>query len=331
MCTAILIGGGLGIGLTHARIADAKEDPEGVVRGFVAALNNGDVANGSALLDDDVTLFEPNGDGSFGVVGKKAFVSILADITSSGFHATVRHTEVHGDTVNAIMATSDDTTKGAGVDRYLERFTVRVVAGKIASFDILFDTSDAETNKYLDYLRSQSGDEGSPPGTIEVTLGPGANGSQPGKAFVAGAGEGVSSVAVQVQPGQAGAQQSAHLHSGSCAARGETVFPLAAVVDGSSFTIISASVDEILGQGLSLDVHQVGQSDRVNTCGAVQAAAVAPAPPAPAPLSPTIKPPATGAGPAPDDGLPSLLLAAIVATGVFAVMAGLGIRSGQPR
>jgi ketosteroid isomerase-like protein len=334
MCTAILIGGGLGIGLTHARIADAKEDPEGVFRGFVAALNNGDVANASALLDDDVTLFEPNGDGSFGIVGKKAFVgSVLPDITTSGFKATVRHAVVHGDTVSGTIATSDDTTKAAGVSRYLETFAVRVVDGKIASFDFLYDTSDSATNTYIAYSRSQSNNEEPLPDTIEVPLGPGAEGSQPGTAFLAAAswaGEGVSLIGVQVQPGHAGAQQPADLISGSCAAPGKTVHRLAAVVDGGSFTIVSASVDEILAQGLSIQVHQAGQTDRVNACGAVLAAAVAPVPPAPAPSHIDIKPPATGTGPAPGSGLPSWLLAALVTSGVLAVMGGLGVRRNQP-
>ena len=66
MCAAILIGG-LGTGLTNARIADAKADPEGVFRGLISALNNGDKAAAAALLDDNITFFEPNGDGSFGI------------------------------------------------------------------------------------------------------------------------------------------------------------------------------------------------------------------------------------------------------------------------
>ena len=335
MCTAILIGGGFGIGLTHAQAAEAKADPEGIFRGFISALNNGDKAAAAALLDDNVTFFEPNGDGSFGIVGKKAFVgSALPDIATSSFHATVRHAEVHGDKVSGTLATSDDTTKAAGVSRYFETFTVRIVDGKIVSIDLLYDTSDSATNTYIEYSRSQSNNDGPLPDTIEVTLGSGAEGSQPGTAFLAAAdwaGEGVSLVGVQVQPGAAGVLQSANLVSGSCAAPGKTVYPLAAVVDGGSFTVISASVDEILAKGLSVQVHQAGQTDRVNACGAVLAAAVAPAPPAPAPPTLTIKPPATGTGPAPGGGLPSLLLTALVAAGAFAVMAGAGIRRNQPR
>lgn len=331
MCTAILIGGGYGFGLTHARAADEKPNPEEAFRGFAAALNNADTAHAAALLDDDVTLFEPNGDGSFGIVGKAAFLAALPDITSSGFHVTVRHAEIHGDTVTGSMATSDDNTKAAGVSRYLETFAVRVVDGKITSFDFLYDTRDAETNKYIDYQRSQSHDGGPPPGTVEVTLDAGADGSQPGTASVAEAGAGVSFVFVQVQAGAAGAQQPADLISGSCAAPGKAVYPLAAVVDGRSFTIISAPMDKLLTQGLSVQVHQAGQTDRVNACGALQAAAVAPAPAAPAPPHTDIKPPATGTGPVADGGLPSLLLAVLVTTGVLAVMAGVGVRRSQPR
>ena len=131
-----------------------------------------------------------------------------------------------------------------------------------------------------------------------MTLGPGADGNQPGKAFIFEPdwlGEGVSLVVVEVQAGAPGAQQSADLVSGSCAAPGETVYPLAAVVNGASFTILSATADEIVAQGLSVQVHQAGQTDRVNACGAV----LAPAPPAPAPAPPhiDIKAPSTGTGP----------------------------------
>ena len=337
MCTAILIGGGYGIGLTHTQAADLKPNPEEAFRGFTAALNNADTVHAAALLDDNVTLFEPNGDGSFGIVGKAAFVAVLSDLTSSGFHNTVRHAEIHGDTVTGSMGTSDDTTIAAGVDRYLERFIVRVVDGKITSFDFLYDTSDAQTNKYLDSQRSQTND-GLPPGTVEVPLDAGADGSQPGTASVAEAGAGVSFVFVQVQAGAAGAQQPADLISGSCAAPGKAVYPLAAVVDGRSFTIISAPVDKLLTQGLSVQVHQAGQTDRVNACGALQAVEDDPLAhdvlgraPAPAPPHTDIKPPATGTGPVADGGLPSLLLAVLVTTGVLAVMGGLGVRRNQPR
>ena len=339
VCTAMLMGIGLGIGLTHSGVADAKvpptraADPEGVFRTFVSALNNGDAAAAAALLDDDVTLFEPNGDGSFGLVGKVAFEAALSELTTSGFYANIRSARVHGDTVVGVVATEDESTVEAGIDRYLEQFTVRVVDGRIASFDFLYDTDDPQTRTYIEWNRAsgEGDDEGLPPGTVEVTLGPGAHGSQPGTALVAEIGEGVSFVAVQVQPGHAGARQPADLVAGSCDAPGEVVYPLAAVVDGGSFTIISASVDELLAQGLSVQVHQTGQTERVNACGAVLAAAAAPAPPAPAPAPARtdIKPPSTGTGPAVGDGLPSLPLAAVLATGVLAVMAGLGVRRSQ--
>lgn len=338
ICATMLMGIGLGVGLTHSRAADAKEptavasDPDAVFRAFVSALNNGDQAGAAALLDDDVTFFEPNGDGSFGIVGKAAFESVLSDITSSGFEGTIKSAQVHGDTVTGVVATTDDSIKAAGVDRYLEQFTVRVVDGKIASFDFLYDLSDAQTRKFIEHARASNEDEGPPPGALEVPLGAGASGSQPGSATVFeatafGGAAGVTFIGVRVQPGPLGAQQAAELVSGSCDAPGETVYPLAAVIDGGSFTIISASVDELLMQGLSLQVHQANQTDRVNACGAL-AAPQAPAPPAPAP---PIKPPATGTGPTPGGVLPESLLVTIVATGVLAIAAGVGVRRRQPR
>lgn len=343
VCAAILMGTGLGVELTHSRAADAKEpaaiknDPEGAVRAFVSALNSGDLAAAGALLDDDVTFFEPNGVDSFGAVGKVAFESILSVLPETGFHATIQTARVHGDTVSGVVATADDDSKAAGVKRYLELFTISVVNGKLVSFDFLFDTNDAQTSTYLAHGRSQpeedGGDEGPPPGQIDVTLGPGAGGSQPGTAFLTdawglGGVSDVTVVGVQIQPGPAGAQQTAELVSGSCAAPGETVYRLAAVVDGASFTIISASADELLAQGLSLQVHQVNQTDRVNACGAVLAAAVAPPP---APPATTIKPPATGMGLAADGGLSLWLLAAVAAIGVFAVATGARLRRAGAR
>jgi hypothetical protein len=97
------------------------------------------------------------------------------------------------------------------------------------------------------------------------------------------------------------------LHTGSCAAPGDTVYPLAAVVDGGSFTIISAGVNEILAQALTLEVQQPGPAGHVNVCGTVVNSAAPslpppPAPPAPAPPTTSIKPPSTGMGPAPVSG-----------------------------
>jgi hypothetical protein len=112
--------------------------------------------------------------------------------------------------------------------------------------------------------------------------------------------------------------------------RREAVYRLAAVVDGGSFTVINASTDELFAQGLSIQVHQVSQTDRVNTCGAF-AAPVAPAPPAPAPARTDIKPPATGTGPVAADGPSAWLLAALVAAGAFAIVAGVGVRRGEQR
>ncbi len=329
ICAAILMSIGFGAGLTHTRTADAKEDPEAIFRDLVNALNRGDVDAAGALLADDVTLFEPNGKESFGVVGKGLLLEGLAETIAAGFATTIQSAHVRGDTVTGMIATTDDIATAAGVDRYVEHYTARVVEGKIVSLDFLFKTDDPQTRQYLDYEIASDGDDGPPPGSIDVPLGAGANGNQPGTAVVFGEG-GVTYVALQVEPGPAGAIQSADLVSGSCDAPGEVAYRLAAVVDGGSFTVIGASSDELLAQGLSVQVHQVSQPDRVNTCGAFAAPAPAPAP-APASPAPTgIKPPSTGMGPSPDAGVSPSWMIALALMGGVTLLAGVRVGRARP-
>lgn len=339
ICTSVSLGIASTGQSASAQTPDASTadlpDGEFFVREFIAALSRGDADRVASLIQDDgFTFFEPNGNGSFGVVGKAAFVAAIPDILTSGFHSTVLRAQVHGDRVTGALSTSDDDSKAAGVSRYIEFFDIKVVDGKIASINALYDTTDGQTAKYLAAGRAEDegSDDGPPPDTIEIPLSEGPDGSQPGSLFLSPAADGVSFVFVHLQPGPAGAQQVARLHDGSCATPGETVYPLAAVVDGGSFTLVSATVGEILAKDLTLEVQQVGSSGRVNACAEVLAAVASPPPPAPVPPAPTgIKPPSTGMGPSPVAGTPSGWVIALALMGGVIVLGGVRVGRVRPQ
>ena len=123
-------------------------------------------------------------------------------------------------------------------------------------------------------------------------------GNQPGEAFVFEEG-GVTFVGLFVEPGPSGVLQPAHFHTGTCAAPGPIVEPLAMVLGRSSFTILSAPQAEFVDTGLIINVHKsVAESSVYVSCGEVLSAPAAVPTAAPPPPAPT---PATGVT-APDTG-----------------------------
>jgi hypothetical protein len=107
-------------------------------------------------------------------------------------------------------------------------------------------------------------------------------------------------------------------------------------VDGQSFTMISATLEQIVAQAKSIDVHQVVQPSLINACGAVSAAAAAPTPvpsvpstPAPArTVSGVVSAPSTGTGPSGTGGTSPLIWVAVAAglVGMLCVSGGRRVR-----
>jgi ketosteroid isomerase-like protein len=284
---------------------------EEVVQQFADAINAADSAAAAALFTEDGTFSEV-GAGSFQASGQAALLFIFTDIESEGIHVTITEmtssSTVSGTQVEGTIELSDNTTTAAGVSRIIETFVAQVTdEGLISAIHFEFDTSDAETATYLAYLEGLPEDGGeAPEGTVEVVIG----GDQPGSAFLAPISEGVLGVGIEIAPGPAGVAQPAHIHAGSCEpGGGAVVYPLASVVDGSSFSIISADLDALLAGEYYINVHESETVPDVSVaCGDVEA---------------VVALPDTGEGVASSSGGLALLLAVLSMVGLAAVAGGL--------
>jgi ketosteroid isomerase-like protein len=324
----------------HAQAGSS--DATAVVEDFFDRLNDGDSAGAAALVADDIVFAEIHAQtGSFATVGKPAFVgSILEEVATSSFSAVLTDLAADGNVVSGVGEFTDDETATAGVDRRLQPFTITLNdAERISRAEFTFDETDAQTATYLEWLASQSGeDEGVPQGGTTVTLAAQPGGNQPGIAVIF-AQEALSVVGLFIEPGADGVLQPAHFHTGTCANPGPIVQPLASVLDGASFTLLSASPDELIGQGLIINVHKSASEAGVYvSCGEVLAASEPEPSPRPAAATPTPAPstgvtaPNTGSGPKADDdgrGWPAAIVALLALgslSGVGAVAARLRAR-----
>ena len=134
--------------------------------------------------------------------------------------------------------------------------------------------------------------------TVTVTMGPGRDGSQTGTATLTDQGS-QTQVVLNIQPGPAGVEQPVHIHSGSCPGVGAVAFPLTNVVNGTSTTVVNATLDSLRTGGYSINAHQDGTQAGLGvyvSCGAIPAAA-AQATPSPV-ASPATTTPAAAASPA---------------------------------
>jgi hypothetical protein len=312
------------------RTASAQEDPDDVVRNVIDAVNAADVAGAEALVAEDFVLTELGFD-SFAVYGRQAFGALVATAAESNVDIELSNLDVEGYTVTGEFRFSDDTTDAAGVSRTLEDFTAVVNDdGLLASFDLVYRLSDSQTVEYLEFVEAQEEEEPEdgeePPEFTVVALAAQPGGNQPGDAFVFPFDEGVTGVGIEVTPGATDVLQPAHFHTGTCASPGPIVEPLASVYNGSSFTILSAPYDDLVDQGLIINVHKSqAEPGSYVSCGLVASAAAAPTPTAPAAATPTpstgIGAPDTGTGPGASDGSTTALYA-LLAGGAFLVLAG---------
>jgi hypothetical protein len=207
--------------------------------------------------------------------------------------------------VTGVIEVSEDDARAMGIDRYREAFTATVNDdGLLEKLHLEYVLSDPETAEFITALRAQQeeddggGDDEEAGDAIEVALAAQPGGNQPGQAFIFGAGDGVSGVFVGVEPGEEGIAQPAHFHTGTCASPGPVVHPLASIIDGVSFTYLSAGIDELADSGLIINVHKsAAQPGSYVSCGVVAAAAEAPAPPPSPTRTPSgIAAPDTGSG-----------------------------------
>lgn len=316
------------------RTEAGSDSPQDVVENLIDEINAGSAAGAAFLVSPDFILTDIDG-GSFMVVGKPAFRSILEEVAADNLELTISEIEADGQTVTGVIENRDDVTDAAGIDRYLQPFTAQVTAGGLISrIDLTYDTDDAETQQYLEYVTAQDEGEGGgeePPGLVTVALGPQPGGSQPGEAFLFSEEQDITLVGLEITAGPAGVQQPAHFHTGTCAAPGPIVEPLANVLDGGSFTILSADMDELVDAGLIINVHKsTTELTTYVSCGQVlSAAAPAPTPATPAPTPGTgVLAPDTGTGATSRTPVAPFWLYALLAAGMAAITVAAARRYG---
>ena len=136
--------------------------------------------------------------------------------------------------------------------------------------------------------------------TVTVTMGSGRDASQTGTATLTAQGS-QTQVVVNIQVGAAGVGQPAHIHQGSCPGVGAVAFPLTNVVDGTSTTVVNATLDSLRTGGYSINIHQDETQAGLGvyvSCGGIPAATQA----TPAPAASPAAAPAAGGPPASSDG-----------------------------
>lgn len=281
-----------------------------------ASLTTDDATAFANTLTEDV-FFEIIDDGSFGAVGRDTIATAFSGDPDPDFHVTLVSSQVSGNTVTGLVNVTDRDSVAAGVDRYVQPFTAVVDGGLVASLKLRLDLSDAQTATYLAYLQSQpdDGDDELPPGTVQVDLA----GDQPGTVAV-GEFDGTTFVVVNIDPGAEGAIQPAHVHTGTCASPGAIVYPLASIVDGSSFTLLSASPAQLLDNNYIVNVHlSEAQIGTYVSCAVLEASA-ATSTPKPT-KTPSVVLPNTGTG---GSGSESPWLVIALLTSGAAMLAGMG-------
>lgn len=255
--TAALLAAVLAIGAyasNGTQPASAGGDPLAVVQNLVDAANasipTGDSATFAAAFTED-GFFENIDGGSFGIVGREAITGAFGEEADPDFNVTLLNSEVDGNTVTGSVRVVDADSVAAGVPSHIELFRAVVEGDLVASLRITYDTTDPDTVTYLQYLAdNEEEDEGPPPGTVELDM----EGDQEGSVFLADLDD-VRAVALEIDPGADGVLQPAHVHTGTCEEPGPIVYPLATVKDGGSFTLLSASVDDLLESDYIVNVH----------------------------------------------------------------------------
>jgi len=300
----------------------AADDPEAALQalidGFNEAIPSGDGAAAANAFTEDG--FFTNTDDGFAIVGRHAMTVAFSQEADQAFHVTLISSEVDGNTITGSAEIADQGSVDAGVGSHIELFTLTAEESLVSSFVLSYDHSDADTVTYLEYQASQEpdpeeGEDEVPAGTVELEM----TGDQPGHVFVGELEEGVGFISLDVTAGPAGVLQPAHVHTGTCDDPGGIVYPLAFVSapegapGGGSFTILSASQEELLNSDYIANVHlSEAEPGTYVSCAALEGAAAATP-------TPGTGLPDTGTGASDDGSAVTWLIASLALVGIGGV------------
>jgi hypothetical protein len=328
--------------------AGTQTNPEAeeTVANLVAAVSAGDSDAVSALVADDLIFTEIDElSGSFAIYGEPAFISAISGLADVNTDISIRSMTSSGNQVSGVLESSGDDSAQAGVNRYLETFTITVdeSTGLVTRLQFAYVTTDAETQQYLAYVDEQEEAEefDLPPDAVTVALAStdddsddeaGEETDQDGEAFLFTVDDGVVGIGFFVANAPLNSTQPARIHSGTCEAPGAVVQQLAAGFNGESFTLATADLATLTGETI-LVVQESESNTTIVSCGSIpSAAAPSPAPVAPQPVAPAPAPapgpiisPDTGYGPDAGTGDAGWTYA-LAALGAAAVAAGVVTR-----
>jgi hypothetical protein len=258
---AVTLAGAFGTSLDRST-ASAAEDPGPEVQAFIDAVNAADGAAMAASFTAEGYFEDISpANGSFGVFGTAALQSAFTDIDQEGIHVTVSAADVSGNAVSGTAEITDNTSRAAGVERYIETFDATVDGGKLASFVLHYPENDAQTSTYLDYQASQNEEDNgdTPADFIELSM----SGNQPGDGGTGTSGQGAVFVFASTSGAPEGVEQPTAIYSGTCDHLGSVVQQLAPALDGGSGNLISTSMADLLGSPHALTIADSADNSSV--------------------------------------------------------------------
>lgn len=295
----------------------AADDPQAALDTFIAAVNADDGAAMVASFTPDGYFEDIDPNGTFGIFGTAALQ--LAFGEGVGTHVVMTDSSVSGNTVSGTVEVSDDGSREAGVDRYLQTFVATADGNKLASFVLHYDTSDSQTATVLQY-EADSPDEGEddpPEDAIEVNMG----GNQAGQAGIGTVSDGVLFTFIEVASGPDGVEQPAAIRSGTCDHLGDVTQWLAPLMSGNTGAALSMSMDDLASSPHAFTVSDSQDNPNVIvSCANIEEGA------APPPTGGGTQLPDTGSGGSDGGDSLVLLLTAVAALGAVAVGGGVALR-----
>lgn len=312
--------------------AGAQADPEGVIRQLMDALDRGDTDTAVELYTDDAILEDIDG-GSLAVVGRAALRLFYGQTGALNARVSIVRAEVSGSAVTGLAELVDDTVRQAGVERVLRPFTAEVADGQVSALRLTYDRSDPQTSAYLAYQESQleSGGEALlPEDAVSIDLRSDGNTNVLGAAHI-GSADGLTGLSIDMTPGPEDVLQPAHIRHGSCGSLDDSAYPLASVLNGQSFTLVSVSLSELLAGGYAIDVQASEAESGVSVaCGDILVPGETESSP-PAGLPPPAEPQAPPAVEAPEVEAPaeSQVAPAVAPPGVEAPAQATGPLAGS--
>jgi len=133
----------------------ANVNPASLAQQHAAAINRGDAAAALALYNDDAVLQAGALCTATPCVGKAAIQKELERRVAGKDRVTMIGKYVSGNVAAVQFEVRTDTSKKAGVDRFITWSIYEAKGDKIAAVTGVFQRTDPQTAKFLEWQRSQ--------------------------------------------------------------------------------------------------------------------------------------------------------------------------------